>query len=75
VLTLVITAATFFIYQMENKSMTIADFKWNPECSWFNNGNKVIEHLDGCYVASDWDTDDEEWFDTMKDAIDWFNAR
>jgi len=55
--------------------MTIADFKWNPELSWFNNGNLVIEHIDGCYVAADWDTNDEEWFDTMKEAIDWFNAR
>jgi len=55
--------------------MTIADFKWNPELSWLNNGNLVIEHIDGCYVAADWDTNDEEWFDTMKEAIDWFNAR
>ena len=54
--------------------MTIADFKFHNEFNYFYNGNKVIDFVDGGYVAADWDLDEEsDVLETMQDAVAWFN--
>jgi hypothetical protein len=55
--------------------MTIADFTFNNELNWFENGNKAIDFVDGGYVAMDDDEGSEsDILDTMEEAVNWFNA-
>lgn len=55
--------------------MTIADFTFNNELNWFEaeNGNKVIDFVDGGYVAiDDGNNSESAVLDTFEDAVAWF---
>ena len=53
--------------------MTIADFTCNNELNWFENGDKVIDFVDGGYVAIDDGNNSESGvLETLEDAVAWF---
>jgi len=55
--------------------MTIADFTFNNELNWFENGTKSIDLVDGGYVAmDDGEGSESDILDTLEEAVNWFNA-